>query len=56
MLGLLLDEGDQEDLSKLLVDCMSTEGQINLQFIELLLGDKSVDPSAWDNWAIRVAS
>jgi hypothetical protein len=56
---LLLDEeweGDKEDLSELLVHCMSSDGHISLQFIELMLADKRVDPSALDNDAIRWAS
>jgi hypothetical protein len=49
-------EGDQEDLSKLLAYCMSSEEHISLQFIESLVGDERVDPSAEDNGAIRRAS
>jgi hypothetical protein len=48
-------EGDQEDLSNLLVYCMSSEGDIRLQFIELLMADERVDPSAMDNEAIQQA-
>jgi hypothetical protein len=47
-------KGDQEDLTKLLVHCMSSECQISLQIIELLLADVRVDPSK--NYAIRRAS
>jgi hypothetical protein len=56
---LLLDEeweGDQKDLSKFLIDCMSSEGHISLQFIASLLADKRVDPSADINYAFRWAS
>jgi hypothetical protein len=49
-------EGDGDDVSKLLAHCVASKGQINLQFIELLMADERVDPSAEDNLAIRRAS